>query len=107
MCSALWLVRKCAGGSSRKGATKTKRAYRTTPSHAHHRGNKARVKAKAQPGMAGAIPGRLGRVCLAYSAPHPRLPVEECGGRGPGGDAGQSFTGRKFQLFVQIGSNGT
>jgi hypothetical protein len=39
-------------------------------------------QAKAQPGMAGAIPGRLGRVCLAYSARHPRLPVQECGGRG-------------------------
>ena len=42
----------------------------------------ARVKAKAQPGMAEAIAGRLGRVCLAYSARYPRLPVEECGGRG-------------------------
>jgi hypothetical protein len=46
------------------------------------RRNKARVKAEAQPGMAGAIAGRLGRVCLAYSARYPRLPVEECGGRG-------------------------
>ena len=64
---------KCVGGSSRKGATKTKRAYRTA--HAHHRGDirpdseslARNPKAKAQPGMAGAIPGRLGRVCLAYS----------------------------------------
>ncbi len=32
--------------------------------------------------MAGAIAGRLGRVCLACSARYPRLPVEECGGRG-------------------------
>ncbi len=65
------------------------------------RRNKARVKAKAQPGMAGAIAGRLGRlgVCLAYSARYPRLPVEECGGRGAAGLRGPR-PNRGFELWV-------
>jgi hypothetical protein len=88
-CSPSMALAQCALGCKpqmcgrllQKGATKTKRAYRTT--HAHHRGEiRPESRPKAQPGMAGAIAGRLGRVCLAYSARYPRLPVEECGGRG-------------------------
>ena len=88
-CSPSIALAQCALGCKpqmcgrllQKGATKTKRAYRTT--HAHHRGEiRPESRPKAQPGMAGAIAGRLGRVCLAYSARYPRLPVEECGGRG-------------------------
>ena len=41
-----------------------------------------RIRVRLRVPMAGAIPGRLGRVCLAYSTRyHPRLPVEVCGGR--------------------------
>jgi len=65
------------------------------------RRNKAQVKAKAQPGMAGAIAGRLGRVCLAYSARYPRLPVEECGGRGAAfGDLAQIEASTQSELWV-------
>ena len=88
------------GGSSRKGATKTKRAYRTA--HAHHRGEiRPESRPKAQPGMAGAIAGRLGRVCLAYSARYPRLRVEECGGsRAAFGDLSQIE--EPFELWVRV-----
>ena len=78
---ALGCKPQMCGRLLQEGATKTKRAYRTT--HAHHRGEiRPESRPKAQPGMAGAIAGRLGRVCLAFSARYPRLPVEECGGRG-------------------------
>ena len=88
-CSPSIALAQCALGCKpqmcgrllQKGATKTKHAYRTT--HAHHHGEiRPESRPKAQPGMAGAIAGRLGRVCLAFSARCPRLPVEECGGRG-------------------------
>ena len=104
-CSPSIALAQCALGCKpqmcgrllQKGATKTKRAYRTT--HAHHRGEiRPESRPKAQPGMAGAIAGRLGRVCLAYSARYPRLPVEECGGRG--GCLRGPRPNRGFELWV-------
>ena len=60
---------------------------RNAPCIAHHRGE-IRPDSRPKPSrvwqaQAGSIPGRLGRVCLAYSTRFPRSPVEpeECGGR--------------------------
>ena len=105
-CSPSIALAQCALGCKpqmcgrllQKGATKTKRAYRTT--HAHHRGEiRPESRPKAQPGMAGAIAGRLGRVCLAGLF-GPISPAACRGMRRPGGCLRGPRPNRGFELWV-------
>ncbi len=102
MCHTLWLVLKCAGGSSRKGATKTKRAYRTT--HAHHRGE-TRPESRPNPSRVWQGPFRVGWAECA-SPIRPRIPgclSRNAAAGDPGGMRGSLLLVENFNyLFKSV-----